>query len=148
MPVDDGLTASHVVLDRRKGRVAIDHLVEDTAQGPHIAGLAELHQFRAAHTRVESPTTVGRAEGVMVRVHKTLGGHVVGCADLRLAMDVDRLVCLDGVCNAKVDQLQAALHHNKVGGLQIAVDNVMGVNGCQTFEHFLPVEPDEYRVEF
>ena len=51
-----------------------------------------------------------------------LRGHVVEGADLRLARDAGG-VALDGLRDAKVDQLQGALHHQEVGRLQVAVDD-------------------------
>ena len=110
VPVDDGLAPRHLVGDVAKGRQPVHHLVQDAAERPDIARLAQLHKLGPAGQ--PSATRV-------VGVHERLGRHVVGRANLRLSVDVDRLVRLDGVGDTKVDELQPATDQHKVGGLQI-----------------------------
>ena len=96
IPVNDSLTPGHRVGDVREGREPVNHLVEDAAEGPHVAGLTEFHKLGLAG----NPDA---AHGVVV--HQRLGRHVIWRADLRFSVDVDRLICLDSVGDAKVDEL-------------------------------------------
>ena len=62
-------------------------------------------------------------------------------------MYVDRVV-LNGVRNAEVDEFEPALHHDKVGGLEVGVYDVKGVYSCYTLKHLLPNVPCKCNVEF
>jgi hypothetical protein len=77
-----------------------------------------------------------------------LGRHVVGGADVRLAVHVAGVVGVDGVCDAEVDELEAPLHEQEVGGFQVRVHDVLLVDRGDAVEHFLPVVADEGAVEF
>lgn len=57
------------------------------------------------------------------------------------------MVCFNGVCDAEVDEFEGALDENKVGGLEIRVDDVVLVNGADALEHFLPVVACEAEVQ-
>lgn len=153
-PVDDGLAARHLVGDLAKGREAVDHLVQDAAERPDVRGLAELHELGSAGVtavvqgRRDAELAVLRGrKRVLVRVHQRFGRHVVGRADLRLAVHIDRHFGLDGVGNAEVDELEAALDKDKVGRFEIAVHDVTRVHGLHAFEHLFPVVPNEGRVK-
>ncbi|KAI6759010.1 hypothetical protein HG531_014006 [Fusarium graminearum] len=63
-------------------------------------------------------------------------------------MDIDSLICLNGIGNAKVDELELTFDKNKVGGLKIRMDDIALMNSLQTLKHFLPVESHENWVEF
>lgn len=115
--VRDGHDALHLVGDVGKGGFAVDHLVQDAAETPDVAGLAQFHHFGLLRWDVASD----------VGVDQGFGGHVVRSADVLLAVDVDGVV-LDGVGDAKVDQFQTSLQEEEVGRFEVRVDNVMGVH--------------------
>lgn len=138
VPVDDGLASGHLVRDVAERRDAVDHLVQDAAQRPHVARLAELHKLG---------TACKAASGGIVGIQERLRGHVVGGSDLGLAMDVDRLVGLDGVCDAEIDELQLASDKDEVGRLEVRVHDVVLVDRLEALEHLLPVEAHKGRVQ-
>lgn len=45
--VHDGEDAAHLIRDVGEGRLAVDHLIQNAAQAPHVAGLAERHVLGA-----------------------------------------------------------------------------------------------------
>jgi len=138
--VDDGKDTRHLVGDVGEGRLAVDHLVEDAAQTPDIARLAELHIFGAV--------AVGeKAAGAARAVFKTLRRHVVWCTDVRVAVNVDGMVDFDGVGDAEVDELETPLDKHEIGGFKIGVYYVMVVHGAHAFKHFFPVVPREAKVK-
>lgn len=92
-------------------------------------------------------TVAAGGEGVFFGVHEGFGGHVVRGADLGVAVDVDGHVGLDGVGDAEVDDFEAALGEDEVGGFEIGVDDVFFVDGLHAFDHFFPPVSDEDGVE-
>lgn len=147
VPVDDGLTTSHLILNMGEGRVAVNHLEQDAAKRPYVARLAKFHQLRTFEPRRKVPSIVCRGEGIVIGIHQAFRRHVIRGADLCLAVHIDRLVGLDSIGDAKVDELQTTLNNDEIGGLEITVDNIVSVYSSQAFEHFFPVEADEDRVK-
>lgn len=153
-PVEDGVAAGHLVRDVGEGRLAVHHLVQDAPQTPDVAGLAELHELGPGLVLVggrpaADPVIVALLllRGGRVEVDHALRAHVVGGPDLGLAVHVDRLVRLDGVGDAEVDELQPPLHQHEVRRLQVRVHDVVRVHRRQALQHLLPVVPHEHRVE-
>lgn len=138
--VDDGHDAVPGVGDVGEGRAAVRHLVKDAAEAPDVAGLAQLHELGAGAVAV-------LAGGGVVGVLEGLGGHVVRGADVGVAVDVDGVVGVDCICDAEVDELEAALDEEEIGGLEVRVHNVVGVDGGDAEGHFAPVVPREGEVE-
>lgn len=104
-----------------KGRLSIDHLIEDAAERPDIAGPSQLHQAPSL-----SPA--------LVDVRERFRRHVVDCAHLNAALNVCGILrhCL---CYAEIDQLEPPFHNDKVGRLQVRVDNVVLMNGPHGMQH-------------
>lgn len=115
LPVDDGVAARHLVRDVAERRRAVHHLEQDATQAPDVAGLTELHKLRS--WRVGYGTDAVAADVGRVGIDQTLWAHVVGSTDLGFTVHVDSLVSLDRVGNAEVDELEAALHQDKIGWL-------------------------------
>ena len=127
-----------------KRRAAIHHLVQDAAKRPDVGGAAEL-QHRAAAT--QSTAAAATAAAAQRRhVHDGLWRHVVEGAHLAVAHDVGGVVG-DGARDAKVNELQHALHKHKVGGLQVAVHNARAVDGVHAAQHVLPPQAQDVAVD-
>ncbi|KAI7724310.1 kinase-like protein [Hortaea werneckii] len=124
--VRDGHDAGDLVGDVREGRSAVGHL------GPALV------VFPAADL-----AWLG-----LVRVGDAFRGHVVGGADVAVAVDVAGVVCVDGVGDAEVDEFKPALHDEEIGGFEVRVHDVVVVYGLHAFEHFFPVVAGGDGVEF
>ena len=107
VPIDDRLTALHLILDVSERSATIHHLIENTSQTPDIARLAEFHEFGLVG---DAASCIGLGTGV----HERFGGHIIWGADLGLAMYVHGFVGLDGISDAEVDELEAALDEHEV----------------------------------
>lgn len=79
------------------------------------------------------------------RVDQRLWRHVVGCADLLISPDVGRVVG-DGLGDAKVDELEATFDEDKVGRLEIRVNDVLIVNDLDRLEHLVEKEREVRKV--
>ena len=55
-------------------------------------------------------------------------------------MDVDGLAVVNRSSDSKIDELQDALERDKVGGLEVRVDDLRGVDRTDGLEHLLPVQ--------
>mmetsp|Transcript_3107 Transcript_3107/g.7331 ORF Transcript_3107/g.7331 Transcript_3107/m.7331 type:complete len:281 (+) Transcript_3107:456-1298(+) len=123
------------LLDEGKGgerRRAVHHLVEDAAERPDVGGPPHPHR-RGPPDVVVSPKD-------------RLWRHVVERPHLILPYD-GRCVCLHGLCNPKVKELQLTLDKDEVGRLEVTVHNALLVYRRHRLEHLLPVEPDEVLIE-
>lgn len=145
-PIDYGLTACHLVLNVPKWRVAINHLVQDATEAPNVRRLAQLHELGSPRP-VPVPPTIRRGECIVARVHQALRAHVAGRANLGLPVYVDCFFSLDGVRDSKIDKFQPALDHHEVGGLEVAVHDIVGMHGGEAFEHFFPIVSNEHGIE-
>lgn len=138
--VDDGEDAAHLVGDVREGWLPVYHLVQDASQTPDVAWFAELHILWSLAVCELSSCAAGA-------VFETFGRHVVWSADMGVAVDVDGVVCLDGVCDTEVDELEGALDKDKVCGFEVGMHNVMVVDSTDAGKHFFPVVAREAEVE-
>ena len=148
-PIDDGLATRHLVRDLPERWQAVHHLIQDAPQAPHITWLAQLHDLGLTPVvllqwrRNGKPPVIRGGEGILVGIHQGLGRHIVWRANLRLAVDIDSHLGLDGVGDAEVNQLQSPLHEHEVGRLEVTVYHVPRVYCLYAFEHLLPIVPDE-----
>lgn len=108
----------------------VHHLVQDAAQGPYIRC--------PPHLRLWALSPPASQDG--------LWGHVVQGADLRLPLDVRRVV-LDLLGDAEVYELQDALDEEEVGRLQVAVHDALLVHSVDGLQHLLPVVSDEVIID-
>lgn len=138
VPVNDSLASCHRVDNMAERGHTVDHLVQDAAKRPNIASLADLHELWPARN-----APAARA----VRVQQRLGRHIVWRSNLGFAMDVHSLVRLDGVGNAKVNELETSLDEHKVGRFQVSVHNIVLVHALHTIHHLLPVMANKYRIQ-
>lgn len=138
--VYDGEDARHLVGDVGEGGFAVDHLIQYAAETPDVARFAELHVLRSIAVAQLAPCAASA-------VFETFGGHIIWGTDVRIAVDVHCMVNFDGVCDAKVDELEAALYQQEVGGLEIGVHYVVFVDGTDTFKHLFPVVAGKAEVK-
>ena len=61
-------------------------------------------------------------------------GTLIGGVYLVVTLDVRRIVC-DRICNPKVNQLELALDQDKIGRLQIRMDDFFFVNNMHSLQH-------------
>ena len=130
-------------------RGPVDHLIQDAAERPDVAGSAEFENDRVAKVfgiRIVVLIVAMVAANVAVAVDESFGTHVVRRADLVLPMHIHRVI-LDRVGDTKIDNLQPALDDQEIGRLEIRVHDAVFVDGLHTLQHLTPVMTGEVNVE-
>lgn len=120
----------HNLFDVRKWRLAKCHLVQDAAERPNIRRPVE----------PKPAVFLGR------RVANGLGRHVIERPDLRLAHNVGGVIA-NLLCNAKIDNLEPSVDADKVGRLEVEVNNLFPVAHLHTLEHLAKIVPDSVCIE-
>ena len=104
-------------------------------------------KWRAVFTFTYSSNSHARSIGSGFGIQNGLGGHVVEGANVRFAINIGRVVTLNGLGNSKVDEFECSSDEQKVGRLQIRVDDSFFVNGVNGGEHLLPCQSNEIHIE-
>ena len=121
-------------------RLSVHHLIQDAPQGPHVAGRPDLHIRIGIITNSDALSSLS-----VSYVHQRLRRNVIQSTNLRVAQHT-RVISRNSTRDAEVDQLQRASNKEKVGRLQVAVNDLRLVNCVHGVEHLLPQETDEVHV--
>lgn len=65
---------------------------------------------------------------------------------MRITMNVNSIFDIDGIGDTEIDEFELALDEEEIGGFEVGVNDVVGMDGGDTGEHFLPIISREWDV--